>query len=184
MMNGKVIGSKEQFAIEYTFFNDTQETEVAIFVHGINILAFERNGEKLTTRWKLEELALWLRQFITDLREDPYPVEAEGQYAAIKDKNAREFDSDDDNEFDAYYDKLYTWNLRHRWHPASAGAILADVYFQKVGDNVELSWNNEDSEDDVTFETMLGGATVPETEFVSVVDQFLKEYADHWYNPE
>ena len=183
-MNEKIIGAKEQFAIEYVFFDDTQETELSVFVYGVNILAFERNCEKLTTRWKLEELVLWLRKFITDLREDPYPVNVDGQYAAMKDKNAREFDSDDDNEFDAYYDKIDDWNLRHRWHPASSGAILADVYFQKVGYNVEISWNNEDADDGVIFENMFGGCVVSEDVFVSVIDRFLKEYADHWYRAE
>ena len=86
------------------------------------------------------------------MAEDPYPVEADGEYAAVKDIAARSYDSADEDEFDAYYDKLYEWNLRHRWHPASSGAILADVYFQLVGEDVEISWNNKDSEDDIQFQ--------------------------------
>ena len=100
-----------------------------MYIEGNNILAFHHDGIPSTTRWNLDELALWLRQFVDNMQEDPYPVEADGEYAAMKDYSAREFDSDDEDEFDAYYDMLDDWNLRHRWHPSSSGAILADVYF-------------------------------------------------------
>ena len=87
-------------------------------------------------------MVLWLKDFISNLSEDPYPVDVAGIYAAEKDDNARNFDSDDEDVFDAYYDKLYEWNERHRWHPASSGAILADVYVQLAGENMEISWDN------------------------------------------
>ena len=170
------------FSLRYEFFDESHETELSMFIDGKNILEFERDGQVLTTRWGLDELALWLRDFIDHLSEDPYPVEAIGEYAAIKDINAREFDSDDDQEFDAYYDALDEWNLRHRWHPASSGAILADVYFELVGDYVEISWNNADAEDGVQFRFSLGGCKVPKELFVSQVDAFLKAYALHWFN--
>ena len=114
------------------------------------------------------------------MTEDPYPVEADGEYAAMKDISARDFDSDDEDEFDAYYDKLDEWNLRHRWHPASSGAILADVYFQLIGDEIEISWNNEDNGDGIKFQNLLGGARIKKDVFYATVDTFLKAYANHW----
>lgn len=180
MMNTNTISNNSDFSMDYCFFDDTHETELSMNINGINILAFDRNGISLTTRWNLDELTEWLRNFIDHLTEDPYPVEAEGEYAAIKDINARDFDSDDEDEFDAYYDKLDEWNLRHRWHPACAGAILADVYFQLVGDEVEISWNNEDTDDGIKFHSILGGARIKKDIFYATVDAFLKEYATHW----
>ena len=59
-------------------------------------------------------MVLWLKDFISNLSEDPYPVDVAGIYAAEKDDNARNFDSDDEDVFDAYYDKLYEWNERHK----------------------------------------------------------------------
>jgi len=152
-----------------------------MIVNEKNILEYKKNGNSYTTRWNLDELALWLRDFVDNIKEDPYPVEAEGEYAAIKDINAREFDTEDEDEFDAYYDKLDEWNLRHRWHPASSGAILSDVYFQMVGNDIELSWNNEDAEDGIKFENLVGGCKVPKETFVTVINGFLKEYAQHWF---
>ena len=180
MMETRVIGNPSVFAISYAFFDDSKETEIAMFVNNQNILAFKRGDQVYTTRWNLDELAFWLRDYLNQMAEDPYPVDAQGDYAAMKDNNAREYDSDNDEEFDAYYDRLYEWNLRHRWHTASSGAILADVYFQLVGDCVEISWNNEDLDEEVEFVQQLGGARVKKETFISVVDSFLKEYANHW----
>ena len=181
MMNTSNINVETTFTIKYAFFDETRETEISVLVNDENILSFERDGKQLTTRWNLDELALWLRDFLDHLKEDPYPVETEGEYASIKDINAREFDTDDDEEFDAYYDKLDDWNLRHRWHPASGGAILSDLYFQLVGENIEISWNNQEPEEGVKFRYELGGVNIPKERFLSEVDSFLKEYAEHWF---
>lgn len=176
-----IIGDKNTFAIGYDFCDTSHDTELAMYVDGENILAFERNGIYRTTKWNLDELALWLRDFLDNLAEDPYPVDCEGKFAAQKDKKAREFDSDDDNIFDEYYDKLYEWDLRHRWHSASSGAILADVFFQLVGNDVEVSWDNKRTEGNVVFQSETGGLRIPEKQFVYVVESFLTAYADHWY---
>lgn len=180
-MEKVLIGDKSAFAISYRFFEKARETELEMYVDGENILAFSRNGKRMTTRWNLDEIAEWMRSFLKGLKQDPYPVEASGQFAAEKDIQAREYDTDDMTAFDAYYDALDAWNVRHRWHTASAGAILADVYFQLVSDAVEISWNNQDADDGVEFQEQLGGAKVPKAVFVRVVDDFLKAYAAQWF---
>lgn len=175
------LGDKHVFAIEFSFFDDSRDTEIAMFVNGNNILAFERNGACFTTRWNLDALTAWLRQFIDEMLDDPYPVECDGRYAAQKDDAARDFDSDDDSVLETYYQKLYDWNAHHRWHAASSGAILANVYFQVVGEFVEVSWNNEQSEEGVRFLCINGGASIEKETFFDVVDAFLKKYASHWF---
>ena len=181
-MKKRLVGDKQQFAIEYAFLDDSRDTEIAMYVEGKNILSFDRAGQSLTTRWNLDELAEWLRQFLNEMDESPYPVDCAGEYAAQKDDAARDFDTDDEDAFEAYYEKLYEWNLHHRWHHACSGAILADVYFQPVGDCVEISWNNNGMEEGVTFQYLQGGARIRREVFCAVVDSFLKEYADHWFS--
>lgn len=181
VMLKKIKGDKDVFAIEYGFCDDSHDTEIAMYVDGINILEYERNSELFTTRWNIDKLALWLRKFIDEMAEDPYPVDCGGTFAAQKDDAAREFDSADDEVFETYYQRLYEWDLRHRWHVASSGAILADVYFQMVGDNVEVSWDNRNVEDGVTFKSLTGGAKISKEYFISTVDSFLKDYALHWF---
>ena len=180
-MTREIVGNKSVFAIEYVSFDDVNETELYMFVKGENILEFKQNGKTLTSRWDFEDLALWLRIFLDGMSDDPYPVEVDGEYAAIKDINAREFDTDDDEEFDKYYDKLDEWNTSHRWHTAVSDAILADVYFEKKGNFVEISWNNEDLYDGVVFSHVVGGEKIDKQVFVNVVDKFLKGYAEHWF---
>ena len=127
-------------------------------------------------------MVLWLKDFISNLSEDPYPVDVAGIYAAEKDDNARNFDSDDEDVFDAYYDKLNKWNERHRWHPASSGAILSDVYFQLAGENMERSWDNRELEyEDVEFPETMGGISIPKDDFISIMNEFLKAYANRGY---
>ena len=181
-MQKKLIGDKCKFAIEYSFCEGSHDTEIAMYVDGVNILAFDRNGECLTTRWNIDELAMWLRKFIDEMAEDPFPVECEGQFAAQKDDKAREFYTEDIDLFDEYYQKLYEWELRHRWHSASSGAILADVFFQSAGEYVEISWDNRDVENGVSFKNKSGGAKIPKELFRTTVDSFLKQYALFWFN--
>ncbi|MCQ2506468.1 MAG: hypothetical protein MJ113_04740 [Lachnospiraceae bacterium] len=177
--NNKIFST--HFSIHYTFIDETHETELKILVNNNNILAFSQNDQTFTTRWNLDEIILWLRQFIDNLAEDPYPVSVEGEYASIKDIKAREFDTDDDELFDAYYDKLDEWNLRHRWHTSSQGAILADLYFQLNGDFIEISWNNQDAESGILFENIIGGVSIPKELFVNEINSFLIAYCDHWF---
>ena len=176
-----LIGNEDVFAIGYSFFDEFHTTELSMFINGKNILGFTNDMHR-TTRWNLDELAEYLREFLDTMADDPFPVDAEGHYAAEKDAAAREFDSDDYEVFDQYYDRLDEWGWRHTWHHASAGAILEDVYFQQVGDTVEISWNNEDCEDDIVFDCKLGGASVPKDIFIQVVNDFLQAYALHWFN--
>ena len=176
-MDNKIIGDKNTFAIGYSFI-DADTTELSMYHNNQNILEFERDGSLYTTRWNLDELAFWLRELIDNICDDPYPVEAEGRYAAQKDISARNFDTDDDKAFDAYYDKLDAWTIRHRWHPSSSGAILADLYFQQIGDTVEISWNNQDAEDGIRFTTIEGGFVIDKDIFVDVINTFLNAYAE------
>lgn len=174
-------GESMLFDMKYQFFDESGDTEISMFVHGINILAYEKNGKILTTRWNLDELTVWLRNFLNQLTEDPYPIDCAGEFAAQKDDTARNFDSDDDALFDEYYDKIDAWNINHRWHVASHGAILADVYFQLVGDFVEISWDNRNVARNVKFLSESGGVRIPKNIFCTVIESFLNAYADHWF---
>ena len=181
-MKRKLIGNQSEFAIEYGFYDDTRETELSMFVEGKNILEFKHDNEILTTCWTLDELAMWLRDFIDNLKELPYPIKTNGKYAAEQDELARDnFESEDEEEMFSFYEKIWEWCYNHRWNHASEGAIIANVFFQLVGDKVEISWDNRDLEEDYEFTYLQGGAYIDKEVFVDVVHKFLNEYADHWY---
>ena len=180
-MSEVTIGDVNYFAIQYAFFDDLYSTEISMIVNGDNILSFSRDGEHRTTRWDLDELAEWLRDFIDHMQDDPYPVDVKGGYAALMDWNARDFESEDQEVFDQYYDRLNEWVWRHTWHHARAGAILSDVFFRLVGDQVEISWDNRTAEGGVQFDSVLGCGYVSKKMFVDVMNRFLQDYASHWF---
>ncbi|MBR3248183.1 MAG: HNH endonuclease [Clostridiales bacterium] len=69
-------------------------------------------------------------------------------------------------------------NCHRMIHPASSGAILADLYFQQIGNTVEISWNNQDAEDGIRFTTIEGGFVIDKDIFVGVINAFLNAYAE------
>jgi len=177
----EIIGNKDIFAIEYSFFDDSKSTEISLFHNCKNIMSYEKNNKTYTTRWNLDEIVIWLKKLVDGLSEDAYPISnIEGTFAAQKDDNARDFDADDDNEFEEYYNQLYQWNLKHRWHTVNTGEIIADIYFQLVGDNVEISWNNKGLESDVIYLSTEGGFYVERNLFTNVVSRFIEAYQSHW----
>lgn len=179
--NSALFGTIDMFALKCTMFRNEHDTEIGLYIKGRNILEFERNGKMLTTRWNLDDLVEWLRNFLDNMKEDPYPVECDGKYAACKDIEARNFDSDDQEIFDAYYDRLEKWSNAHCWYMTANGAIIADLYFQLVGEQVEISWNNTDAASYVKFSEQLGGASINKQLFVETIDAFIKFYADYWF---
>lgn len=61
------------------------------------------------------------------------------------------------------------------------GSHSCGRFFQLVGNNVEVSWDNRDVEEDVVFQYETGGARILRKQFVEVIEAFLKAYAEHWY---
>lgn len=182
--DSRLFGDKAVFAIWFRDIpvepGEERLSELSMYVRGCNILGFTYHGGHRTTQWNLDDLVAWLRSYALDMQEDPYPVDADGCCAALQDINARNYDTDDDAAFDAYYDRLYDWVHRHNWHAQSAGAILASVYFERKGEWVEISWNNEDADSGVAFDYIIGWRRVPFGVFHDVLAEFLRQYGKTW----
>lgn len=176
-----IVGSPSSFAIGYRFLGDERFTVLAMYLNGSNLLGFSEVGTHYTTRWGyLEDLVGWLKAFVENMAEDPYPVQVEGEYAAQKDDVAREFDTDDMGEFDAYYDRIDVWTRNHTWRHESGGAVLANVFFEFKNGLVELSWDNRDDGSDIVFDCEFGGGCIDAESFKTVVLKFVDAYERHW----
>ena len=189
MLDQTVIGDPAEFAIGYAFMGDDRTTEISMFANGTNLLGFTKDGTHYTTRWLyLEDLVAWLRSFVLNMAEDPFPIEVDGEYAAEKDANARELgpDLDDDSSdeemeaFDAYFDQFLDWVWDHTWHSESGGAILSDIYFEYKDGMVELSWDNRGGSFGYVFDCEFGGTRVDAEKFKTVVLEFVDAYEKHW----
>ncbi len=47
-----------------------------------------------------------------------------------------------------------------------------------------VSWDNEDLEDNTVFTYLKGGTVIDKDLFFNVIDKFLNDYANHWFNME
>ena len=184
-----VIGDPSDFAIGYAFISDNRCTEISMYANGTNLLGFTKEGTHYTTRWLyLEDLIAWLKSFALNMKEDPFPIDADGEYAAEKDANARalapELDDDSSDEeleaFDAYFNRFIDWVWNHTWLSERGGAILSDIYFEYKAGMVELSWNNRHPEEGVMFDCVFGGTRVEAETFRTVVLKFADAYEQHW----
>jgi hypothetical protein len=183
------IGDPSVFAIGYAFLGNDRITEISMWANGTNLLGFIRNNGHLTTRWAyLEYLVAWLKSFVLNMADDPFPIEAEGEFAAEKVAYARDQlpDLDDGcseeemDEFNAQVDLFDDWSWSHTWLSERGGAILPNMYFEYKHGMVELSWNNRNAEDGVVFNCEFGGTRVDADTFRSVVLEFVDAYERHW----
>lgn len=184
-----LIGDSAEFAIGYAFMGNRRTTELSMWAEGKNLLGFTKEGCRYTTRWLyLEDLVAWLNDFVSNMANDPFPIDVDGEYAAEKDANARalapNLDDDSSDEeldaFDAYFDRFEDWSWNHTWVSACSGAILPRVFFEYKDGTVELSWDNRNSKDGVVFDCEFGGTRVNAETFESVVLKFVNAYEGHW----
>lgn len=163
--------------------DENHESEIYFIVDEQNICLFKHIEEKRykTTRWNLDELVLYLRDLPIMLKNDsPFPFDVERECAAELDNNARFFDSDNDEELEKYYICLNDWGYNHSWHHASSGAILADVFFRRVDDDVEISWWSDQEEDEIVFKNKYGFILFPYDDFVDVINKSVYSYNELW----
>lgn len=183
------VGRPSVFAIGYAFLGNDRITEISMWADGVNLLGFTKNNEHLTTRWAyLEDLVAWLNNFARNMTDDPFPIEAEGEFAAEKEAYARDQlpNLDDDcsdeelDEFDAQVDRFDGWSFEHTWISERGGAILSNIFFEYKAGIVELSWDNRDFGDGVVFDCEFGGTRVDAKVFKNVVLEFVGAYEQHW----
>ena len=176
---------KQQRIIKAKFkIYDIEEhmTEFYFYVNGKNILEYIYDSkEKWTTTGYLDDLMEYLRFTLSFIDNDePFPYDYEANSAIELDEIARDFDTDDEEEFYKYYDKLNDWRWNHCWHHERAGAYIADVMFRKVGNNIEISWDSEHEGEHVLFTNPKGCVLVPCFEYFDTITDIISEYNQLW----
>ena len=156
----EVFGDKAHFAIELRHTPDTltdiePETsrgswgEWRLWVANINLCEFclESNGELVElqeVRWFLAPLFVWLvENWMPLLHEKRLPVG--GRFGESRPRSARaaylsmvESAGDDFDRFRTWQ----AWGNRHALRAAAEGGILPDVFFQRMEDEIEISWGD------------------------------------------
>lgn len=176
-----LIGNKDEFAIGYEIVSRKDRvTALCMYVNRKNILEFKVDGERYTVTWNLDDLVTWLEEFAMKEQDEPFPYEVKGATAAEKDSYAREYDSDSDAEFESYYERLNEWVYVHTWKHASAGGTIPNVYFRKIGHEVEISWDNNDVNEVVTFLEKDGSVRIDADKFKEIIWALATSYKAEW----
>lgn len=112
-----LIGNKEEFGIEYNFIDETHETELSIFVKGRDLLLWKNGAEEWRkAKDNFDKIVNWLKVFITkNFVEDPYPIDADGEFASLKNINGHNLDPKYDKDYKDVYKIIKEWRKRHFW---------------------------------------------------------------------
>ena len=137
----QLLGNKKSFSIGLE--RDEFAYQLAVYIEGRDILQFNKNGVTYNYRWNnCEDIIQWIHenlQYI--LSNDDFPIEIPGDSAANKCANVYMMDFDDIQK----YERLQEWIFRHSWFSARAGSYLADIYFTRSGNKIEISWTNRNT---------------------------------------
>ncbi|WP_244188324.1 DUF5984 family protein [Paenibacillus kribbensis] len=186
----RTFGDQNIFAIHYEFvnnpFNESSligETwgKFQLFVHGIDVCQYKRENSVTTFQWNLIYIVEWLSENLKHiLTDEAFPLPVAGQNSLELMDHCLLFESDDDDEFDAWFDTKQEWEFKHSWFSNRAGSFLPDVFFRRVKDDIEIAWNNEStySSEGVTFINPTGTEYIPIDEFNSIVKKFIGDFSD------
>jgi len=187
----RTFGDRNTFAIQYEFvanpFNETSLTgetwgKFELFVHGIDVLRYKRVDSVTAYQWNLIYITEWFSENLKYiLSNEPFPLPVEGQDSLELLDHCLLFESDNDDEFDAWFDTKQEWEFRHSWFSNRAGSFLPDVFFRRVNGEIEIAWNNEStySSEGISFINPIGIEYVPLGIFESTIKNFIEDFLDN-----
>lgn len=171
----KIFGEKEKFAIGYEI-EDFKEAKMNVYVNNKPICTFIKNGVIHELKWSLDDIVEWLETNIEYiLHEEGFPLPVEGNSAIEIYNKSCGFESDDE-AFDDWHEKRQEWSFRHSWYSSRAGSYLAEIYFRRIGESIEISWDNDCLYDNIEFINPKGMSYVNSNLFEKVIKQFIKTY--------
>ena len=166
------------------------KVEISMFVNNENLMSYKYNGNSKISTWDFSFIVEFFRdnlKFI--LTEDNYPINVNKDVIGIEFlKNTNKYvnglidwskiDADDELEFEKL-EKLSeikdNWVYKHSWNYYNTGAYIPDVVFRKIGQNIEVSWDNSDNEK-IKFNSIKGTYLIPINGFERIIRDFIINY--------
>lgn len=168
----QLIGDKNSFGIGVG--KDISAYQLSVYIQGNDILQFEKGGEIYTYRWKeCQDIIEWIYEnMMYILSDDKFPLSISADSAAEKCEISYKLDFDDIEQ----YEILQEWMFRHSWFSARAGSYLADVYFVRNNNMIEISWDNTNTfkEDGIKFVFPKGKYEVDKNIFEEIMKEVCK----------
>ncbi|WP_411680984.1 hypothetical protein [Clostridium thailandense] len=183
----KYFGNKEVFAVAYELkespFNESEGNEPTwgifqMWVNNKSVCTFSMDDQIRDYEWNLIFIVEWLCKNKNNiLNETQFPLPTEGNNAIELYNNSGDFDSDDDDEFDSWFEKRQDWYFKHSWYSNNGGSYLADVIFRRVEDTIEIAWDNTGLYDEVKYNNPKGVYYIPFEVFQDVVNSFIENFS-------
>jgi hypothetical protein len=181
-----IFGEKEKVAIEYQLIPSPYQEEkllnkswgiFSLWIKGQDICEYVTKDCKKKYEWNLIYIVEWLcnnLEFIFGY--DPYPLPVQGKNVLELIQESNKFECDEDDEFYLWYQAKSSWTFRHSWFSNRAGSILADVFFRRIDNNIEITWDNNFFEDNqIYFVNPMGTYVISKEEFKNIVFKFLND---------
>ena len=169
-----IFGDKKYFGFGLKFL-DNDAGELRLFIQNEDILQYKWKGKLYHyVCWDLKEIVEWWENNLDIIpTEKEFPIEITGMTGVEKYTNSLEGDLD---MFEELFEKIQDWGFQHSWFSARVSSCLADVYFRKVENDIEISWDNYDLFPSVTFIHEKGVYYVSLEDFKECILQFIECY--------
>lgn len=168
----KMIGQPEKFAFEYEKINKN-EYIMEMYVGGIGVCTYIKNNNMFKYSWDLTDIIDWLDiNLVNILTEEKFPLKTYGTCGVELYNNSWNFDSENIEILEQWYEKRQDWYFKHSWYTSRAGSFLADAFFRRVKNDVEISWNNTATYSEVKFVNPYGCYLVNLDFFKDVINKF------------
>lgn len=172
----KCFGIKEVFGIEYEL-NNFNNGSLEVWVNNKSVCNFLKNGESHKYNWDLVYVIEWLCKNKKNIINEigfPLPIKADTSIEFYN--KSGEFDSDDDDEFYEWFKKRQEWYFRHSWYSNRGGSYLADIFFRRVNDTIEVEWDNSVLYNGINFINPKGIYYVEINLFQQVINEFVEDF--------
>ncbi len=171
----KIFGNKDNFAIEYKLdssFENSTYAYIRVWIEGIDICEYNQNQKCECDLYPILEWFCEKIEFI--LGYDAFPLPIEGNTSLELIEKADKYEDDNMLEFDLWYAAKSRWVFNHCWFSVRDGAVLPSVYFRRIKENIEISWDNIFWErNNIIFNSKRGIYLVKFEIFISILKEFL-----------
>ena len=188
-------GSRNEIQIQYNFleegdpnkstFEDTWG-EFRIYVSDRNLCEFNVNSIIYNYQNHLFWITEWLCKNLTYIvGYDPFPVPVSGNSAIELLKNTDilkiNLEIKDECEMLLVDQARFEWSSRHSWFTSRGGSILPWLFFRRIDESIEISWDNTFWMDDgINYINLIGCHLIRIGTFKNVMLDFLKDYLNRW----
>ena len=150
--------------------------KLEIKINGKNILEWNDSNNVRTTQFIIDEIIDYLVvdtvEFANSTEDFLYNLYAENILELEELCYSKEFDNE--NEEIEFFEYVHDYFYQHSIGHASGGAILANLYFRKKDEFMEISWDNREEECDFTYK--YGVAYIPLNDYLENIWDLKSKY--------